>query len=244
VALAPRVVRTPFDGFVLGVLIGLGFQLTEDVSYVLGGAQSGFGADQIGASAQVFVVRILSGVAGHILFTAVFATGLVYLLGTRAQPRRIGRGAALVLVAMTIHFIWDAQTAIANSLVGDETGANVLVSLMLPGLPLVALAVVVAVFRIAVRSEREGLRVVLAPEVARGCPHRGRGRRRVRRRKGTASLPAGRWGPPRAPTTGARARGSSRPRHRARQGGRRVVRPGRAGAGRGGSHPRPRPAAR
>jgi protease PrsW len=61
--LAPRVVRTPFDGFVLGAFIGLGFQFFEDVSYVLTAAQTGFGADQIGSSMQVFIVRTASGVA-------------------------------------------------------------------------------------------------------------------------------------------------------------------------------------
>jgi PrsW family intramembrane metalloprotease len=33
ITLAPRVIRTAFDGFILGAFIGLGFQLPEDVAY-------------------------------------------------------------------------------------------------------------------------------------------------------------------------------------------------------------------
>ena len=43
--LAPKVVRSAFDGFIVGGFVGLGFQIFEDVSYVINGAQGGFGAD-------------------------------------------------------------------------------------------------------------------------------------------------------------------------------------------------------
>ena len=48
IGLAPRQVRTAFDGFILGAFIGLGFQIIEDIPYVLTSAGSEFGANQGG----------------------------------------------------------------------------------------------------------------------------------------------------------------------------------------------------
>ena len=48
IALAPRLVRTAFDGFILGAFIGLGFQIIEDIVYAMTSAGSQFGADWLG----------------------------------------------------------------------------------------------------------------------------------------------------------------------------------------------------
>lgn len=50
ITMAPRFVRTAFDGFILGAFIGLGFQLFEDAVYGLNSAGSQFGANQIDAA--------------------------------------------------------------------------------------------------------------------------------------------------------------------------------------------------
>ena len=85
IALAPRQVRTAFDGFILGAFIGLGFQIVEDVSYAMTSAGTQFGANQIGASTGTIVLRMVSGVAAHIVYSAIFCAGLVYLLGRPAE---------------------------------------------------------------------------------------------------------------------------------------------------------------
>lgn len=168
IAIAPRVVRTAFDGFVLGAFLGLGFQIVEDISYIQTGAATGFGADQIGVTMVTYVMRISTGVAGHILFTAIFCTGLVYLLGRPEQPRRTGRGLLLIGTAMVIHAVWDSEGAIARALVGDTTAASVLTMVLVPLVPIVALVICVLVFRSAVQVERAFMADMLAPEVARG----------------------------------------------------------------------------
>ena len=168
IAIAPRVVRTAFDGFILGAFLGLGFQILEDVSYIQGGASSGFGADQIGVTTSTFIMRLGTGVAGHILFTAIFCTGLVYLLGLPEQPRKIGRGLLLIAAAMLIHGFWDAQSAVANAIFGDTTAAGLFTAVLIPLTPIVALIICFFVFKDAVKGERAFMVPMLEPEVARG----------------------------------------------------------------------------
>lgn len=168
IAIAPRVVRTVFDGFVLGAFLGLGFQIVEDISYIQTGAATGFGADQIGVTMLTYAMRISTGVAGHILFTAIFCTGLVYLLGLPEQPRRVGRGLLLIGTAMVIHGVWDSEGAIARALLSDTTAAGVLTMVLMPLVPIAALIVCVLVFQSAVQVERAFMADMLAPEVARG----------------------------------------------------------------------------
>lgn len=160
-ALAPRLVRTAYDGFILGAFIGLGFQVLEDLSYSLHSAVDGFGLDPLTVAFTTMWMRLVTGVAGHILFSAIFCAGLIYLVGTAAQPRRMGRGLGLCLVAMVLHGVWDSLDAIA--------GGNGLISLAgIVVLIAVAIAIVLAVFRMTVMPERRYMRDVMAPEVAAG----------------------------------------------------------------------------
>ena len=167
VALAPGVMRTAYDGFVAGAFLGLGFQILEDVLYVSQSAPTQFGANQIEASLSTFAVRMASGIGSHILFSAIFCTGLIYALGLPEQPRRLGRGIGLILLAMVLHGTWDGQAAIVASLFSGTAAAVAQVVLM-AGLPLIGIAIVIQVFRLAVSGERASLHPILTPEVARG----------------------------------------------------------------------------
>ena len=84
IALAPRQVRTAFDGFILGAFIGLGFQIVEDITYAMTSAGTQFGANQIGASVGTIILRMVSGVAAHILYSAIFCAGA----GLSSRPAR------------------------------------------------------------------------------------------------------------------------------------------------------------
>lgn len=161
IALASRLVRTAFDGFVLGAFIGLGFQIFEDVLYALNSAASQFGANQIGAAMTTVWLRMGFGVAAHILYSAIFCAGLVYLVGRPAEPRRAGRGIALMATAMLLHGLWDSTGALVR-------GNNMLLLPMWVLLVAVALAIVVRVFGMTVPRERQFLHEILAPEAADG----------------------------------------------------------------------------
>jgi len=168
IALAPRLVRTAFDGLILGAFLGLGFQILENVSYIKSAAATGWGADQLGSSVQTFLMRMTTGIAGHFLFTGVFCAGLVYVLGRPAEPRRLGRGLLLMSAAMVIHFVWDSEAAIAHVIFGDGVAAGIAAGGLLVGLPLLALAVLAKVFSLTVANERSFMPAMLEPEVARG----------------------------------------------------------------------------
>jgi protease PrsW len=160
IALAPRQVRTAFDGFILGAFIGLGFQIVEDITYAMTSAGTQFGANQVGASIGTIVLRMVSGVAAHILYSAIFGAGLVYLLGRPAEPRKVGRGLLLIAIPMLLHGIWDSLGAVAG-----PSGLKLIA--LLVAVIVIALAIVAQVYRLTVKRERDFVRDVMAPEQAR-----------------------------------------------------------------------------
>lgn len=168
VSMAPHVVCTAFDGFILGAFLGLGFQILEDIHYAENAAAANFGVDQLGSIMKIFILRTSTGVAGHILYSAIFCTGLAYLVGLSAQPRKIFRGLGLIITAMGLHFLWNGMGALPGALFGEGTAAQIMMSALLILLPVTALVICGAVFRHAVAGERGFIRYLLAPEQARG----------------------------------------------------------------------------
>ena len=160
IALAPRQVRTAFDGLILGAFIGLGFQIIEDIAYAMTSASSQFGANQIGASIDTIFLRMVSGVAAHIVYSAIFCAGLIYLLGRPAEPHRVGRGLLLVATPILLHGTWDSLAAIGSR------SALTLVGLLITVI-VIALVIAVRVYELTVRRERDFVRDVMTPEQAR-----------------------------------------------------------------------------
>lgn len=158
--LAPVVIRTVYDGLIVGAYIGLGFQVVEDALYGQDSALDHFGADQVSSVTHTFALRAVTGVASHALYTTLFAAGLIYLVGTVAQPRRAGRGLALVVAAMVIHGLWDSASGIA--------GGSLLTIPILLGITIASILILLLALRAGGGPEREFMRAVLAPEVANG----------------------------------------------------------------------------
>ncbi|OZF07514.1 PrsW family intramembrane metalloprotease [Rhodococcus sp. 15-1154-1] len=160
-ALAPRLVRTPVDGLLLGAFIGLGFQTSEDLLYSVAGATQGFGAHQTDGLVGSIATRTYSDIISHPLFTALFCAGVIYLIGSPAQPRRVVRGLALILVPILVHGVWDSMIAIAG-------GDGVLVFVIMVGDVIFALTALWIAFVWAHPREAHFVRDVLAPEVDAG----------------------------------------------------------------------------
>jgi len=160
IGLAPRLVRSAYDGFIIGAYIGLGFQVFEDVLYVYNGATQLYGVDQLGSSLQVFVIRGAAGIVSHALFSAIFCAGLMWVLGRARGERKVLRGVLTMLMAMFFHFAWDDMGAL---------GGGTLVAVVLPFvIAAVELVALFYVLRHAAGTERLWIRELLGPEVEAG----------------------------------------------------------------------------
>jgi len=158
--LAPIVVRTVYDGLIVGAYTGLGFQVLEDMLYGQNAAARDFGADQVDSVLGSFVARAVTGIPSHALYTALFAAGMIYLIGTPAQPRRVGRGLLLVLSAVVVHGVWDSSAAL-----GGGTALVYAILLLITVLAVVALFVAL---HLGAARERGFMRAIMAPEVRAG----------------------------------------------------------------------------
>ena len=157
IVLAPRLIRSPFDGLILGAFVGLGFQISEDISYAWIGAANSFG--DLGAAWSTILVRILASIPSHWMYTGIFGAGLIWFIGRPEVPSRKGLGAGLMLTAMLMHGLWDAGAAIA--------GDNVIS--IVPGIVVfVLISVFVWVYGNSASIEREWMRELMAPEVELG----------------------------------------------------------------------------
>ena len=157
--LAPVVIRTASDGLMVGAYVGLGFQIVEDILYAQNSAFAEFGAHQSDAVLHTFLLRAITGIPSHALYTALFGAGVIYALGTPAQPRRLARGIALMLSAMLIHGVWDSAAAI---------GGPVFVGLIILATTLLSLLALLVAIRWAGRRERMFMRDIMATEVDAG----------------------------------------------------------------------------
>ncbi|XVV12584.1 PrsW family intramembrane metalloprotease [Actinoplanes sp. CA-131856] len=162
IGLAPRLVRSPYDGLIVGAFVGLGLQISEDVLYAFNATATQFGADQISAAYGIFASRAVAGLFQHVLFSAIFCSGLMWLIG-RGETRHRVRGVLLMLGAMVLHSGWDNVGAYGNVLAGRAGFVLVILVLVVAGLWLLTVT-----FRLAAPQEQAWLKAILAPEVADG----------------------------------------------------------------------------
>ncbi|OZC87092.1 hypothetical protein CH254_15465 [Rhodococcus sp. 06-412-2C] len=159
-SLAPRLIRTANDGLIVGAFIGLGFAIFEDFLYAANSTARAFGTDPVGQAVQMSFTRIAVSFASHPLFSALVCTGVIYIIGTAAQPRRIGRGVAFVLVGMFLHFTWDDAGGLGQG--------GVLTFPVMLGSIVLGFTVLTIAFRRAAPREYQFVRDILAPEVEAG----------------------------------------------------------------------------
>jgi RsiW-degrading membrane proteinase PrsW (M82 family) len=135
VLIAREQINSVLDGVVYGALVGLGFQIVEDVVFALGAvALAGRGDDMQPVVATFLLRGFLSGVWSHTLFGALAGAGIGYLVVRADRPPRVRIGAAVLAVvgAWASHVLWNAP------LLGDGLGgggAALLAVLLLKGLP-------------------------------------------------------------------------------------------------------------
>ncbi|WP_116245275.1 PrsW family intramembrane metalloprotease [Nocardiopsis sp. FIRDI 009] len=150
----PRALRDPVDGFVLGALVGLGFEVSENLVYAFQAVTRAGATDPALAVATTTVVRVgLTGLGSHWAMSAVAGTAVGLLAAARWRPerRRAVLAALLVLLAMGQHWLLDAP------LFGEGIAA-VLVKVA------AVFASTMAVYVLVRRSYRRRMRRALAAE--------------------------------------------------------------------------------
>lgn len=154
------------DGFVYGALVGLGFQIAEDMFYFfthfIGPAQ---GVNEIGALIEGYWIRIISsGLYSHPLYAGLGGMGLAYWATRTDQPlqrRRMFLVGGLAL-AIALHVFWNAP--FLNSLLGDRPGPiNWLIFSSIKGIPL--LIFIGLMVRLATRREQSYFQAVMGPQL-------------------------------------------------------------------------------
>ncbi|MCI0688069.1 MAG: PrsW family intramembrane metalloprotease [Sporichthyaceae bacterium] len=146
---APRHFNTMVDGFVYGALVGLGFQLVEDMVFALGAVGLDEGVDAVAPVIGTFLVRgVLGGLWSHTLFTALAGAGVAYAITRRDRPAWLRTAMALLLfgAAAGFHFLWNSPILAIEPRFGLLGVAGVVLVKGIPAL-LVGIALLVAAER-------------------------------------------------------------------------------------------------
>ncbi|WP_433372944.1 PrsW family intramembrane metalloprotease [Actinoplanes sp. CA-142083] len=135
VLIARSQVNSVLDGVVYGAMVGLGFQIVEDVVFAVGAVALAGQGDQVQPVIATFLLRgFLSGVWSHTLFGALAGAGIGYLVVRRDRrpAHRVGAALLAFLGAWASHVLWNSP------LLGDGLGNGALALLgvlLLKGLP-------------------------------------------------------------------------------------------------------------
>lgn len=155
--LSRDVVYRPAQGFAIGAFAGLGFQLLENVGYAMSSAFENSASDRTGAI-QTSVLRAITGISSHWLYSGIVGVGLVIALATRgpwaevARVRRIAIAVGLFLLSWGLHFFWNAPTPSSSPLPGAS--AEMTPVIYLGGKLILLIGILVAVAIIVIRTER------------------------------------------------------------------------------------------
>ncbi|MDO5512642.1 PrsW family intramembrane metalloprotease [Corynebacterium sp.] len=103
-----RALNRPWHGLMTGAVIGLGFEVFENLLYGSFGATLHPNTDLQG-SLDVWGLRVLAGPGLHIIFTALagWGLGLAVFMAGRSRLWRIGVAGGWLFVAFALHFAWN-----------------------------------------------------------------------------------------------------------------------------------------
>lgn len=150
------------DGLIYGAMIGLGFQVVENIQYFLMAAAASEG-NGLGAVVGTFFVRVgIAGAYSHMLFSGLMGYGFAYAVTRREAPRRRRMGVLVLfaLLAWAAHFVWNSPWL--ESFMARDVGSFAL-ALVMKGLPFLIFLLILAVF--ARKRERQAFDRLIASEV-------------------------------------------------------------------------------
>ncbi|KUL42039.1 PrsW family intramembrane metalloprotease [Actinoplanes awajinensis] len=111
VLIARSQVNSVLDGVVYGALVGLGFQIVEDIVFAIGAVAMAGQGDEVQPVITTFLVRgFLAGVWSHTLFGALAGAGVGYLVVNteRSRGRRITMAGLALFGAWASHVLWNS----------------------------------------------------------------------------------------------------------------------------------------
>jgi RsiW-degrading membrane proteinase PrsW (M82 family) len=117
----PTALASVRDGVVCGALIGIGFVLTENLTYLGFAALQG---GEAGLARSIYLRGVLAG-TNHAIFTATIGAGIGWTRRTPSAGVRMTTLAAAVIAALAQHVAWNgvASPAIAHLLCGAPAPA-------------------------------------------------------------------------------------------------------------------------
>jgi protease PrsW len=148
--MARREIENVMDGLVYGAMIGLGFQVMENVQYFMMAAD-GQGGSPDAVVSTFFLRVVLSGLYSHMLFSGFVGFGFAYFVTQKGRGlgKRLGVLVGCCVLAWTAHFVWNSPWL--ESLMSQGQGAFA-GALVIKGLPFLIFLVLLGVF--AQRRER------------------------------------------------------------------------------------------
>jgi RsiW-degrading membrane proteinase PrsW (M82 family) len=142
VLIARKQINSVLDGMVYGALIGLGFQVVENVFYSINAVEAANAGDKVGPVIATFFLRgFLAGLWSHTLFSAMAGAGIAWFL-VRTDKSLIVRWLGLLAgltAAWGIHFVWNSPVLMDGM---GSGGAGLLMGLLLKGLPALIMVMV------------------------------------------------------------------------------------------------------
>jgi RsiW-degrading membrane proteinase PrsW (M82 family) len=143
--IARRSFTSVIDGFVYGALVGLGFQVVEDVVFAVSAVALNGAGDRAGPVVVTFVVRgFIGGLWSHTLFTGLSGAGVAYgLVRTdKPLPVRVAVAVSLFAAAWGGHFLWNSPW-LSNGFGFGPLGA--LAAVLIKGIPVLLVGIVLLV---------------------------------------------------------------------------------------------------
>lgn len=104
----PRLWNRPWDGLIVGIFVGLGFELIENIQYGVTGALEDANSD-VDGMLFLWFIRAVAGPGLHVFFSGVagFGLGLALLHPSLTTSRRLTIGLAAPIAAFVMHFLWN-----------------------------------------------------------------------------------------------------------------------------------------
>lgn len=87
--------------FIIGIGVGLGFQIMEDISYIIMGA-----ADSTKEIIPQVVTRIVGSLSSHWAYTGIFSVGVSCLLMREHYNKKLG--VLWTISPVVLHFLWNS----------------------------------------------------------------------------------------------------------------------------------------